>query len=536
MGIFSFGNKKNITWIGYLTFFCLIYYCSVFFTSNLFVQPQEQKWNLTKILFCIFLIFYLARFLFIKPVKKDISNNTAIFIIIAVFSFILALKGLFQFFYFEPRFNSINMVGWYDNSAGFAATLCAGIPFSLFFLKTKGVLKYISILFTAVSSLAIIFSFSRSGILSLSVVFLFYLFHYHQLKRKKMFFLTGVVILAILIAGLYFIKIKSANGRILIWKCSFSMIADRPVFGFGTGGFNSKYMYYQAEYFRSHIGSKYEMLADSIDHPYNEYILFVVNYGVFGFLILIGFVYFIWKSYSRHPQHESAIPGLCLISVAVFSLFSYPFAYPFIWILCGVSIYIIVANAKYSIDIPLKYLQIAYLFIMMPTIFIGSGIISRMIAEMEWSKIARNRAPNNYRKIILRYSELYPVLKTNPQFLYNYAAVLNHNKDYKKSLFIAKKCNRLFSNYDLEMLIGDNLFGLNKYLIAEHYYLVSSNMCPSRFFPLYQLSKVYEATGNRPKLLNICEEIINKPVKVESLTIGMMKNEMKSKYESLKRL
>ncbi|WP_316827423.1 O-antigen ligase family protein [Pedobacter miscanthi] len=468
--------------------------------------------------------------------KKDIPNNTAIFIIIAVFSFILALKGLFQFFYFEPRFSGINMVGWYDNSAGLAATLCAGIPFSLFFLKAKGEPKYISILFITVSSLAIIFSFSRSGILSLSVVFLFYLFHYHLQKRKKMFFLTGVVISVILIAGLYFIKIKSANGRILIWKCSFSMIADRPVFGFGTGGFNSKYMTYQSEYFKNHIGSKYEMLADSIDHPYNEYILFIVNYGIVGFLVLIGLVYFIWKSYSRYPQHESFIAGLCLISVAVFSLFSYPFAYPFIWVLCGLSIYIIVANAKYSIVVPLKYLRIASLFIMISTIFIGSGIISRTIAEMEWSKIARNRAQNNYGNIIHHYSELYPVLKNNPQFLYNYAAVLNHNKDYKRSLFIANKCNELFSNYDLEMLIGDNLFGLNKYLMAEHYYLIASRMCPSRFFPLYQLNKVYEATENKPKLLNICKEIINKPVKVESVTILMMKNEMKSKYESIRRL
>ncbi|WP_167343686.1 O-antigen ligase family protein [Pedobacter borealis] len=472
----------------------------------------------------------------IKPEKKDILNNTAIFIIIAVLSFILALKGLFQLFCFEPRFNGINMVGWYDNSAGFAATLCASIPFSLFFLKTKGALRYVSILFIIISSLTIIFSFSRSGILSLGVTFLFYLFNYYVRKRKKIFLLGSVVISSILIAGLYFIKIKSAKGRILIWKCSFSMIADRPVFGFGSGGFNSKYMYYQSEYFKNHIDSKYEMLADSIDHPYNEYILFIVNYGIVGFLVLMGFGYFVWKSYCRCPQHESFIAGLCLISVAVFSLFSYPFAYPFIWVLCGLSISIIVVNAKYSIVIPLKYVRIACLFIIISTIFIASGIISRMIAEIEWSKIARNRTQNNYHKIILRYSELYPVLKNNPQFLYNYAAVLNHNKDYKRSLFIANKCNALFSNYDLEMLIGDNLFGLNKYFIAEHYYLVSSHMCPSRFFPLYQLSKVYDATGNKSKLLNICKEIINKPVKVESLTIVMMKNEMKLKYESLKRL
>lgn len=34
------------------------------------------------------------------------------------------------------------------------------------------------------------------------------------------------------------------------------------------------------------------MLAGDVKHPFNEYILLVVNYGLIGFLLFLTFVYF----------------------------------------------------------------------------------------------------------------------------------------------------------------------------------------------------------------------------------------------------
>ena len=78
------------------------------------------------------------------------------------------------------------------------------------------------------------------------------------------------------------------------------MIKDNPVTGYGSGGFLANYMNYQAEYFARDTDNKYAMLAGDVKHPFNEYILLVVNYGLIGFLLFLTFVYFLWKCYRRN--------------------------------------------------------------------------------------------------------------------------------------------------------------------------------------------------------------------------------------------
>lgn len=65
------------------------------------------------------------------------------------------------------------------------------------------------------------------------------------------------------------------------------MIKDNPVTGYGSGGFLANYMNYQAEYFARDTDNKYAMLAGDVKHPFNEYILLVVNYGLIGFLLFL---------------------------------------------------------------------------------------------------------------------------------------------------------------------------------------------------------------------------------------------------------
>lgn len=40
----------------------------------------------------------------------------------------------------------------------------------------------------------------------------------------------------------------------------------------------------QASYFEQNPNSHYLMLADNVFHPFNEYILFLIEYGIAGFL------------------------------------------------------------------------------------------------------------------------------------------------------------------------------------------------------------------------------------------------------------
>lgn len=59
----------------------------------------------------------------------------------------------------------------------------------------------------------------------------------------------------------------SADGRLLIWRCSVSMVKDAPWLGHGIGSFEARYMDYQADYFRQYGLNRYSMLADNVKHP-----------------------------------------------------------------------------------------------------------------------------------------------------------------------------------------------------------------------------------------------------------------------------
>ncbi len=52
------------------------------------------------------------------------------------------------------------------------------------------------------------------------------------------------------LAGMYFLKKDSANGRLFIWKVTLKMIGDYPLTGTGFGGFKARYTDYQAAWFK----------------------------------------------------------------------------------------------------------------------------------------------------------------------------------------------------------------------------------------------------------------------------------------------
>ena len=117
--------------------------------------------------------------------------------------------------------------------------------------------------------------------------------------------------------------------------------------------------------------------------------------------------------------------------------------------------------------------------------------------------------------------------------LYNYAAILLENKQYEESLTVALQCRKYWADYDLELMIGENYQELDKYELAERYYDNASMMCPSRFLPLYKLFHLYKNMGNRKCMLRVAESVIDKPMKIKTSAIRMMKREMKSEQAQL---
>ncbi len=74
------------------------------------------------------------------------------------------------------------------------------------------------------------------------------------------------------------------------------------------------------------------MLADNVKQPFNEYLGLLLNFGIIGLLVLLLLMVIIIYCYRKNPSVEKQIAFYSLSSIGIFSFFSYPFAYPFVWV------------------------------------------------------------------------------------------------------------------------------------------------------------------------------------------------------------
>ena len=235
------------------------------------------------------------------------------------------------------------------------------------------------------------------------------------------------------------------------------MIKDKPLTGFGTNGFKANYMNWQAAYFEAYPDSKQAMLADNISRPFNEYIGLLVNFGLVGLFLFLLFLSFLIRAFKRIPKkiRITYIAAWSLTAIAAFALFSYPLRYPFVWAVSLLSCLIILIQGNNRILILSKKIYISILILLITPVVCFKSY-SRLSAEMEWTKVAHQSLAGQTEQMLPEYQRLYPQLHNNELFLYNYAAELNFSKHYEESLTVAHECERLWADYDLQMLIADN--------------------------------------------------------------------------------
>lgn len=459
-----------------------------------------------------------------KWCNKPFRINTSICgYIITASCFFQALYGWGEWLQYIPSNSVYKIVGSFDNPAGFAASLVMGLPFSLWGCKSvkgKAQLVCMSVAVLVIIS-AIILSGSRSGMVSVVAVIGIYGYKYIPLKAKikTLMIICGFCIIMI---GAYFLKKDSADGRLLIWRCSWEMFKDAPLMGHGIGSFRTHYMDYQADYFKLHPESDYTMLADNVLSPFNEYLSLLLNFGLVGLLVLFVIVFFLIYCYRNSYRCDKQIAMLSLVGIAIFSLFSYPFTYPFVWIIACFDVYVI-AGGTFAFTVSGMWNKSFYILLMLLCLGGGYKLYQRMDAEYKWKKIAYSTAEGN----LDMYVKLNTVLGSDPYFLYNYAVALLDMKRTDDSLEKALQCRGYWADYDLELLLGDIYKRRKDYEMAELHYQKAAYMCPCRFIPSYRMFEVYEEKKDEKRALQVAKEIIEKPVKVESLTVSQIRYKMK---------
>ena len=481
----------------------------------------------------LLLLYYLKQYMVMVCQYKYLLGT------VIILTLGLSLYGIFQYIGLLPSNNSIFVItGSFDNPAGFAASLACVLPLCfLFFNRQYKYLRCMTIMAVAIIATAIFLSGSRAGILSIMIAMVAWLFVRLKIVNKRSKILLTVA-LVVLFMTLYFLKKDSADGRLLIWRCTLDMVADKPILGHGIGAFQAKYMLYQADYINTHPDSRYAQLADNVLHPFNEYLLVLCEHGIVG-LSLVALLLFLIVTRYRHNRSCENLPAfMSLLSLSVFSFFSYPFKYPFVWVILFLDMAIIFYNpnvnnhtlffSKQQSMIIRNIPRISMLFL---SLVLLTYTVMQIRAETKWKKIAYLSLDGKTREILPEYDKLYRWLGKNWLFLYNHAAELHEVKEYERSIAVFSHCTRYYNDMDVQMLLADNYKQLGEYAEAELHLKTAADMCPIRFMPLYELVKLYYITGYNDKALYLAKKIVEKEVKVESSTVIVIKNEMRKLLE-----
>ena len=451
----------------------------------------------------------------------DIIKIATPFLIIGLFVLIYSFLQLTGFIKNNSSVDYKVLAG-FDNPAGIASAITVSLPFTLAFLERLNThtLRYLALggIISVVIMLLVVVR-SRVGLLATGTIFGFYLIYKH--KDTKVTGIIVTLLVTFIITIVIYISISkegSNSGRALILGVCWDMFKDNPLFGHGIHGFRSQYMLYQANYLDNCASNVLPMLADNITHPLNEYALLAVNFGLMGITVLFTCIAITIKYFLVNPNNNAFIGIMVITGVSVLSLFSYPFRYPLtlLGLLCALLL-------VYK-DVLLNLSRTTMIIIRSITATISAVCLCLIIIwahyQIQWKELSVVSDNGNDTKAVLEgYNSLYPKLRNDPYFLYNYAYILLESGYCEKAGNMATKSFDLMANYDTALFIADNAKECGDVDTTEEFYWLASKMCPVRFFPLYGLFNLYESKGQIDKMKEIGYIILSKPIKVSSHAI-----------------
>jgi len=381
--------------------------------------------------------------------------------------------------------------------ASWIATAIGCLIATLFYsLKSKNLQKYIK-------------HFGKKQILSLSVL---------------------LILLTVCLAGAYYLKKDSADGRTLIWKTSIQAIKENP-FGVGLGSFPGVYGDKQTQYFLEEKGSEREQLiAGNPEYAFNEYLQICIELGIIPFFVFISIC--IYTVYAGIKRKKYAAIG-AFVSLLIFALMSYPFSIlPF---LISFVFLISLSCSNYS-DIRRgisKNIALIMILFLITNVLLYNRYPTHD-AYKKWNKAQILYRINQHKDAAVEYKNLYPLLNHEVQFLFEYAQSLSKSEQYEESNKVLEKAVKISCDPMLYSVMGKNHQALENYTLAEQYFIKAAMIVPSRLYPYYLLAKLYDEMGDREKVCKMAELIQLKEAKVHSMAVNEMREELKSICEKYK--
>lgn len=470
------------------------------------------------------------------------------FIAIIVGGCYQAVYGILQYLgFFESNHSNFKITGSFLNPGPLGGYLASVIPpmvvIHLYNIKQNSFKKsisdnadkpiwlilknrYILSLVLFVMLFALILSDSRAAWISVGISSVIACFRIFQIRvvpsSRKLYSIILLLLIVISFLGigtLYRYKKDSADGRFFIWATSLQIVKDNPIIGVGFDKFKSYYMDYQSAQLKEK-DLKHAYTADNVSYAYNEPLQFLVENGVLGFSILIAFICTLRYRSSNSKQLLPILAESGLISLAIFSCFSY--TTDILPLMLNFTLYVSVmaSNSQiiYSIY-PTRYTSLC--FPIMLFVFVGNSVLACKLnnyykSAKNWNGANEIYLQGDYKSSLIFYEQAHEYFDSDGDYLSQYGKALLLSRYPDSALIVLKKAENYRNNSILQCSLGDTFKDLNNNSSAEKAYRSASDMVPSKVYPSYLLLKLYEQMNDSLKAVDMAVQICNKKIKVTS--------------------
>ncbi len=477
---------------------------------------------------------------FLFRILTSFSSGNFVNVALLAVGFIEAMWGVAQLYELTPSFhNQFDLTGSFFNPGPYSGFLVAIFPLALHYALTTHKWPHIISIGVVIALLLVLpATMSRSAWVAAIVGCAIVVgYHYHLRQQCIAFYRAHPVItpvativiflvIGILMIGTYMMKKSSADGRLLIWKVSTTIIASHPVTGTGFGNFAGPYGKAQEAYFtRDNYTPQEELVADAPESAFNEFIQITVENGLIGLLLFLGIIASAIRNAYRAQIHKQAGHVGALIAFLIFSCFSYPFNVLPLAILF--SLLTAQCTASSSAPSPRWIVGIFYLFLLVPVWYFTSGKTERVEAFKRWRSEQIYFNMQIFKRTVDNYRAIYPILKDHPAFLFEYGQCLSRTDNPDQSNRVLREAAVLSSDPMIYNIMGKNYQAMQQYDLAEATFLTASRMVPNRIYPLYLLAKMYAESGQIDKAIVTANLVINKKPKVFSSAVEEMQRDMR---------
>lgn len=402
-------------------------------------------------------------------------------------------------FHNPAPFGALNAIG-----LATAAAILAGLRHRMDLLSK--IQYYLSAAAILPASIVLVASRSRAawiGLLVALAVLLLRETHFPSWLRRHRAVTAGAAGL-ILLSGIamFMMKKDSAIGRFHLWHMECRVIAGHPWTGVGFDKLSKAYGDAQADYFRqAKRPAAIVRVAGSPVYAFNEYLKFGMAWGIGGLLLslaLAGWV--VWRLFRK----RSALAYGALV-YALFAFASFPLSVPQLKILGFALLAVALAPQRDDRIWPTVLWGVACCACIAAALYVSPEEKARKAAEQKWrAALLPGQDTSSYLSL---YPSLYPALKDNPRFLYQYGYLLRQTGALEESNDILQQgaeisCDPVFHTTRAENYIDLGDFGLaGKELQTAHW------MVPGQRATLLRLMHLYADTGRTAEALAILNEL-----------------------------